>query len=132
AFVIVGADVLPEIRELQRGAGEIGKLLALRITISAEIEHEMADRIGGVAAVSEQVVEGFVARDGLVLAEGGEQIGELMPRNVEFADGAGEGNKNGMARVAVVAGVEFGFPLIEQLQGGCGTSSFIAEIVGDP
>jgi len=132
AFVIVDADVLPEIRELQRGAGEIGKLLAFRITISAEIKDEMTDRIGGVAAVSEQVVEGFVPCDRLVLAEGGEQIGELMPGNVEFADGAGEGNENGMARIAVVAGVEFGFPLIEQLQGGCGASSFVAKIVGYP
>jgi hypothetical protein len=37
-----------------------------------------------------------------------------------------------MAWIAVVAGVEFGFPLIEQLQGGRRIPSFVAEIVGDP
>src|SRR5712664_1807777 len=43
AFFEVARDVLPEIGELQCSAGGVGKLLALLITIAAEIENEAAD-----------------------------------------------------------------------------------------
>src|SRR5208282_4401925 len=36
-----------------------------------------------------------------------------------------------MFRSATVAGVEFGLPLIEQGERGCGIADFVAEIVGD-
>ena len=75
AFAVVDCDVLPEIRQLQSGAGVIGKLLALGIVISAEVEDEMAYGIRRIAAVGEYMVEGFEAGDGLVQAEGGEKIG---------------------------------------------------------
>jgi hypothetical protein len=57
---------------LQGGAGVIGKLLALAVAVSAQVKHQMADRIGGISAVSEQIIKAFVARDSLVLAKGGQ------------------------------------------------------------
>ena len=54
-----------------------------------------------------------------------------MPRNVKFTDGSGKSNEHGMARSSRVAGVEFGFPLIEQFERCRGIAGFIAEIVGD-
>ena len=89
AFVVIGADVLPEICQLERGAGEVGKLLALGVAVSAEIEDQVADGIRGVMAVAEEIVESLVASDGLILAEGGQEIGESLFGNVEFADGSG-------------------------------------------
>ena len=86
AFLEVGADVLPKICELQRGAGVVGKLLALRITVPAEIEDQMSNRIRRVAAIAEQIFEGLITGDGLVLAKGTEQIGELVLGNIKFAD----------------------------------------------
>src|SRR5579864_1276506 len=80
--------------------------------------------------VAEQVVKGLVASDGLVLAEGGEQIRELVLGNFEFADGAGESHEHGMARIAGVAGIQFRFPLIEQLQGCRRISGFVTQVVG--
>ena len=44
-FRVVDGDVLPEIGELKRGAGEIGKALALGVAVSAEVEHEVSDWI---------------------------------------------------------------------------------------
>ena len=62
ALGVVGGDVLPEVGELQGGAGEVGELLALGVAISAEVENEMADGIRRVFAVGQQVVEGFGKR----------------------------------------------------------------------
>jgi hypothetical protein len=106
-------------------------MLALEVAVSAEVQHEMADGIGGVTAVSQDVVESFEARDGLILAEGAEEIRELMFGDVELAHGFGEGNENGMARIAVVTGVKLELPLIEEGEGSGSVADFVAEIVGD-
>ena len=58
---IIIAYVLPEIGQLQRGTGEIGKCLAISIAISAEVENQMAHRIRRIVAVAEQIFEGFVS-----------------------------------------------------------------------
>src|SRR5437588_3224706 len=71
---IVHADVLPEIGELQRGAGVVGKALALSIPVSAKVQNQMADGIGRVVAVGEHVIEGLESGDGLILAEGDQQV----------------------------------------------------------
>ena len=97
ALGVVDADVLPEVGELQGRAGEVGKLLALGVAISAEVEHEMADGIGGVAAVGQHVIEGFEAGDGLILAEGDEQVREFVFGNVELADGFSQGDEDRMS-----------------------------------
>ena len=125
AFGVVDADVLPEIRQLQRGAGVVGKLLALGIVIAAEVEHEMADGIRRIAAVGEDIVEGFEAGDGLVLAEGDQKIGEFVLGNFELSYRLGEGDEDRVARIALVAGIQFGLPFIEQgeRRGGSPTSS---------
>ena len=61
SFGKVRAHVLPEVRQLQRGASVIGKLLALGIAVSAEIQHQVADRIRRIPAIAQQIVERFVA-----------------------------------------------------------------------
>ena len=96
SFFVVDADILPEVGELQGGAGEVGKVLAFEIAISAKVEHEMADGIGGVAAVGQQIVESFEASDGLILAEGAEQVGKFVFGNIELANGFGESDEDGM------------------------------------
>ena len=116
---------------MQGGAGEVGKLLALGVAVSAEVEHEMADGIRGVAAIGQDVVESFEAGDGLILAEGDEQVGEFVLGNVEKADGFRERDEDGMLRDAFVAGVEFALPLVEQFERGGGVADFVAQIVGD-
>ena len=93
---IVGGDVLPEICELQGGAGEIGKALAVGVAVSAKIKDEVTDGIRGIVAVGEDVVECFEASDGLVLTESDQQVGEFVLWNLELADGFGEGNEYGM------------------------------------
>ena len=126
ALGVVGGYVLPEVGELQRRAGEVGKLLALGIAISAEVEDEMADGIRGILAIGQQVVESFEARDGLILAEGDEQVREFVFGNVELADGFGEGDEYGMSRNAFVAGVEFELPLIQKFEGSGGVADLVA------
>ncbi len=91
----------------------------------------MTDWVRGVFAVGQQVVERFEARDGLILAEGDEQVGELVLGNVELADGFGQGDEYRMFRRALVAGVELVLPLIEQFERGGGVADFVAQVVGD-
>ena len=54
-----------------------------------------------------------------------------MLGDVELADGFRESYEYRMLRSAVVAGVEFALPLIEEFERGGGVSDFVAEIVGD-
>src|SRR6266496_4686670 len=89
SLLVIDADILPEIRQLQGGAGEVGELLAFGVAVPAEIKHEMSDWIGGIVAVTEQVVEGLITGSGLVLAECGQQIGERLFGNLELAHGFG-------------------------------------------
>ena len=124
---VIDGDVLPEVCELQCGAGEVGKLLAFGIAISAEVEHEMADGIRGVVAIAEHVVECLETCDGLILAERDEQIGKFVLGDFELAHCFGQRDEDGMFRCAVVAGVEFALPLVEQFERGGGVADFVAQ-----
>src|SRR5262249_8275326 len=114
ALAVVYRDVLPEVSELQCGAGVVGEVLAFRVGVAAEAKDEMADGVRGVLAVVEDVSEGRKARDGLVAAEGDEQIGELVLRDAELLDGLAQRNEDGMTGGRGVAGVEFLLPGVEQ------------------
>ena len=78
ADVEVAGHVLPEVGQLQRRADAIGQSRPLRVERLAQIQHQPADRVGGVAAVVEQLLEGLVALDALVLLEGREQVEERL------------------------------------------------------
>src|ERR1700730_9772728 len=131
AFGVVDAHVLPEICQLQRGAGEIGKLLAFGVTVAAEVEHKMAYWVGRITAVSEQIIKASVARDGLVLTEGTQQVREFVLGNFERFNCFRQRDKDRMLGIPVIAGIQFGFPLVEQSQRGPSVSDFVTQIIGD-
>ena len=126
---MVIAYVLPEIGQLQRGTGEIRKGLPIRIAISAEIENEMAHWIRRIAAVAEQIFEGFVARDRLVLAEGFQQVVERLLGISNFRTVSSSATKTGCRGVAGVAGIEFRLPLVEHFERRIGIAHLVAQIV---
>ena len=78
----IARNILPEIRQLQRGAGVIRKLLPLSITITAEIENQSAHWVGRIDAVIEDGVPRGVALHPLVLAKRSQQIAERLLRNI--------------------------------------------------
>src|ERR1035441_8874488 len=80
SFGKIRAHILPEIRQLQGGACAIGKLLPLRIAVSAEVKHQVANWIRRIPAVAQQIVERVVAGDPLVLAESRQQIRKFIDR----------------------------------------------------
>ncbi len=96
AFFEIARDVLPEIRELERGAGAVGEMLAFGVAIAAEIENEAADGIRGIDAVVDDGVPIFIALYELILAEGFEQVGEGLLRNVLRKNGFTKGDEDGV------------------------------------
>src|SRR5690242_18636722 len=76
----VDRDILPEIGKLQGRTGGIGETLSFGVRIPAEIEHQPADRVRGIPAISEELFEIGVTRDALILDEGLDQIGERLAR----------------------------------------------------
>ena len=96
AFFEIARDVLPEIGELERGAGRVGEMLAFGVAIAAEIENEAADGIRGVDAVVDDGVPIFVAFYELILAKGFEQVGEGLLRNVLREHGFAKGDEDGV------------------------------------
>src|SRR5215471_434559 len=105
AFFVIAGDILPKIGELQRSASEVGELLPLVVAISAEIEHQMADWIGGVVTISQHIVERFEASDRLILAEGRQQVRKFLLGDIELTDSFREGYEYRMPGSAVIAGV---------------------------
>ena len=114
----VHAHILPEVGELQRGAGGVGKPeLRSSVRFAAGIEHQPANGIGRVAAVRQHIVHGGVAGDGLVLAKAVSRSANGSLGMRAGADGFGQRDKDRMARAALIAGIEFPAPQIEQGQG---------------
>src|SRR5262249_21330622 len=78
AFEKVTADILPEVDELEGGAG--GVALAVAISVgwgirpAAEVQDDAADGVGAAAAVVEDLGPGLVVGDSLVLLEGVDQV----------------------------------------------------------
>jgi hypothetical protein len=73
-FLKIDQDILPEIGELQGRARGIRKFLPRFVIVTAQREHQPPHRIRRTPAVIEQLLEIAVARDGLVLLEGADQI----------------------------------------------------------
>ncbi len=128
---IIHGDVLPEVGQLQSGAGVVGELLALGVAITAQVEDEMAYGIRRIAAIGEDVFESLETSNGLVLAEGDEQVGEFVLGNAELSHSLRQRDKNRMAWSSRVTGIELRLPLIEQGERCRGIADFITEIVGD-
>src|SRR5246127_82475 len=130
SFFEVARNVLPEICQLQRGAGGIGKLLTRFIAVAAEIKHQAANGIRGVNAVIEKRFPGRKAFYGLVLTKGFQQISERLPGKVLRNDGFAQRDKDGMRWAAFLASVQFPLPPVEQFQSALRIGDFIAEVVG--
>src|SRR5260370_4469255 len=130
ALFEVARDVLPEIGELQCSAGGVGELLALLITIAAEIENEAADGIRGIDAIVQDRVPSGITLHRLVLAKGFEQVGEGLLGDFFGDDGLAQRDEDRMRRMPGIAGVQFLRPQIEEYEGALRVRNFVTEIVG--
>src|SRR5436309_15015830 len=92
----IARDILPEIRELQSGAGRIRESLTLFIAIAAEIEDEVTDWVRGISAVVENRIPTWITLHSLVLPESFQQISERFFRNIFLHNGFTERDKNGI------------------------------------
>ena len=130
-FFEVARNVLPEIRQLQRGAGVIGKLLALGVAVAAEIQHQAAHRIRRIHAVIEHSVPGGIALHALVLSKGPQQIAERLLRNILRANRFTQGNQHRMRRAALgrITQPQLFFPRIEQIERALAVGDLVAQIV---
>jgi hypothetical protein len=90
AFAEIDGEVLPEVRELERGADVVGARLALGVGVAEEVQHEVADRVRGVHAVVHELVERREAGEAHVHAERGEQPLKRLDRDRERPHGVGE------------------------------------------
>ena len=98
---------------------------------AASVEHQPAHRVGRIAAIGQQILYGCEMGDGLVLAESDQQIGQRLLGNAAGTDRLGQRNKNRMAGAALIAGIEFPAPQVEQGKRLCRIAYLVSEIVGD-
>ena len=82
-------------------------------------------------AVIEHIVHDVVAGHVLVLAKGHQQVGKGLLRNVTGAYGFSQRDKDRMARLAPVAGVEFPAPQIQQRERLLAIPYLIAQVIRD-
>ncbi len=126
----IDRHILPEIGQLKRGAGGVGEPDALGIGVSAQAQHQPADRVGRIAAVGEQVLVGRIARHGLVLHEGADQIGERLLRNLMPVDRAAQSDEHRMAGAPGVHLIQLLAPPGQQAQALLLVADLIAQVVG--
>ncbi len=86
AALLVLDDVLPEIRQLERGADLVGEQRDLLVPITTDQKHQSAYWIGRVVRVFEQFVPGFVFRLDLIHAEGDQKVMEELSREIARPD----------------------------------------------
>ena len=101
----VAPHVLPEVGQLQRGAGAIRQPLALLVAVATHIQDEPADRIGAPAAVIDQLIEVIVTIDPLVLFERVDQIQERLNRDLMPPDRSGQCHEQWRLALTRVAGL---------------------------
>jgi len=126
----VHRQVLPVVRELERGAEIVGERKERRVALAEDDEHQPADGVGREPAVAEQLAPRLVALLHRVLAEGGQQIEEQLFRDVEPAHRLAEGDEDRILGLAPIGGVEPVLPLVELLAAVPLVDRLIGEIVG--
>ena len=124
-------DVLPEIGELQRRAGGVRKALPLGVRVAAQIQHQPSHRIRRIAAVAEQLLPVAIARDGLVLHERADQIGERLAAGCACRSMvAQQRHEHRMARAALRTCASSSLaPPVEQAQALARVADLVAQIV---
>ncbi len=71
-----------------------------------------------------------IALDALVLLERRQQIKERLRRDAESFNGRPQGDENGVARLAVVAGEQLVAPPGEEVEGAVAAAGLVGEVVG--
>ena len=122
-------NILPEVRQLQRAASVIGEREPFRIAVAARIEHQLSNRVGGVAAIAQKVIHRCISSDRLILAKSSQQIVEWLLGNIADADRLPQGNKDRVLRLTSIAGIELLLPHIEQSQRLRLAWYFVAKVV---
>ena len=94
----VAAEVLPEVRELQRRAQRVRRSIERLVAIAGDPQHEPADRIGRAAAVVEHVGPRGVASRRDILTERAHEIVEERQRQIERSDRVAERDEQSARR----------------------------------
>src|SRR5215471_16052268 len=144
AVAEVLGNVLPVLNELQSSADVIGETQPLRRGGANNVQHHLADRVGGQLAVPYEVVVGRVARDELILAVGLNEVVERLARDAALLDGPRQGLNRGQFRLATVVDLgDVRLQVVEQLEasgryrlrargGRQARQRFVADVVSQP
>src|SRR5205807_8286688 len=98
--------VLPMLDQLQAAAHRVGEAQAVRGGRVEDVQHQAPDRVGGELAVGQEVLDGLVRVDLLVLAVGGDQGAQRGGGDVAGADGVRQAPQEGILRFAGLAVVD--------------------------
>ena len=99
----VPAQILPEVRQLQRRAQRVRRSVQSIVTVAGDPQHQTAHRIGRAATVVEDVAPRGVAGRHDILTERAHEIVEQRDRKAERSDRVADGHQDSL--VAVVGPV---------------------------
>lgn len=126
----IDGDVLPEVGKLKGSADRVRVLEKRGIRITDDVKDNPADRIGGMAAVVEEVVEGPVPGGGDVHFKGGQKILKIGERDVEASDRLAERDKNRVGLFPFCQVNEMRLPFEQFLHPRAVILRLVGEIVG--
>ena len=117
--------VLPKIGQLQSRANVIGQEGRFLAVSSAEVQDQMADRVRRVLTISQELLEGLIAFDDLVLFEGKEEIEEGFRGDVKLLNRLAQGYHDRVPWPTIIAAQELFAPPTQQLQRVSAASHFV-------
>lgn len=127
ALLNIDTNVLPEVGELQTGAGVVTEKEESIVAITAEFKHEAAHGVGGVDAIIEDLRPIAVAGSRLVVLKGFDQADEVLKGKVAAGDGAAKRDKNGV--LVAIVGEKQGSPPSEEAKGFNRITNLVTEII---
>src|SRR5262249_7579517 len=131
----VASNVLPMIRELQRGADLVGATAERLVARLAEQhEHKASDRIGAVAAIFKHFVPRRVARLRLIEFERANEAIEEFDRQCVTANRRCQRDEHGMPGFARITREQFAPPPTQEFERPGATAlvraDLVAQVVG--
>jgi hypothetical protein len=129
----IGRHVLDQARERQAGGQVRGERVQLGRAVAADVQQQVADRLGGLAGVRAQVVPGRVAQRLEVGPEAGHQLDELGDRQRQRLDRRRQRDEHRvLGRLAEVGLVQQLLPAIELARAPALVGGLVGEVVGHP
>ncbi len=129
----IDAEVLPEVRQLERRADRIRFPVEATVAVSEQPQDDPSDWIRRPATIIQHISKGLIASDRYILAKCREKVRQQFLREVMFPDGAAQCDERGMVCITAIRPLYSNTPSLQFFQSlVLFKARFVGDVIGDP